>query len=78
MSKILLVVHNNYVVNRIVVNDEDFDNYVYPLSHDFTIEDTNSNIYIGDWYEASEGLFYRPIGTPNDWPQEILPTTNNE
>jgi len=29
-------------------------------------------IGIGDWYEESEGIFYRPIGkTPPDYPTEI-------
>jgi hypothetical protein len=31
--------------------------------------DVNQDIHIGDWYEAREDRFYRPIGsTPQDSP----------
>jgi hypothetical protein len=45
----------------------------YPWPHDAIIEDVNECIYIGDWYEASEDIFYRPIGVPVDWPDELKP-----
>jgi hypothetical protein len=62
------IIKQNYVVDRIVA-DSDF---VYPFEHDFMIEDVDNNIHIGDWYEESEGLFYRPVnGTPPDVPDEL-------
>lgn len=62
---IFLIIKNNYVVDRIIGDS----NYVYPYPHDLVIEDTEMCINIGDWYEESEGIFYRPInGVPPDRP----------
>jgi len=69
---IFVIVKDNYVIDRIVA-DADF---VYPDPHDIMVEDVGMSIYIGDWYEASEGIFYRPItGTPPDFPTELQPIT---
>jgi hypothetical protein len=32
------------------------------------VPDPDAVITIGDWYEASEGIFYRPLTTPPDYP----------
>jgi hypothetical protein len=37
------------------------------------MEDTDFKAGIGDWYEASEGIFYRPLSTPPDVPEELQP-----
>jgi hypothetical protein len=69
---IFVIVKDNYVIDRIVA-DADF---VYPHPHDLMVEDVDMNIYIGDWYEGSEDIFYRPItGTPPDFPTELQPIT---
>lgn len=77
MNVSLLIIRNNYVINRIVIAEEDVPNFTYPLAHDLQIVDTNLNVHIGDWYEEAEGLFYRPIGTPLDWPEELAPNQPN-
>jgi len=72
---IFVIVRNNYVVDRIVA-DADF---VYPHPHDLMVHDTDQVVYIGDWYEADEGIFYRPVnGTPPDWPAELVPPSEEE
>ena len=66
---IFCIIRDSYVVNRIVADAMPAD---YPWPHDAIIEDVNECIYIGDWYEASEGIFYRPItGIPPDVPSEL-------
>ena len=67
---IYVILRGGYVVNRIVADAMPTD---YPHPHDFILEDVDTNIYIGDWYEAAEGIFYRPIGVPVDWPDELKP-----
>jgi len=72
---IQVIIKDNYVINRIVA-DSDF---VYPFPHDLMIEDVDTNIHIGDWYEESEGIFYRPItATPPDVPDELKPQDSIE
>lgn len=69
---IVVVVKNNYVIDRIVVDAENITDYVHPFPHDFIQVDEDLNIHIGDWYEASEQCFYRPITSmPPDWPTEL-------
>lgn len=72
-NKIFVVIKDNYVINRIVVAEADAATYTYPLPHDLLLEDVDLNLYIGDWYEEAEGIFYRPIGNPEDWPDELKP-----
>lgn len=71
MIRIFAVIKDNYVVNRVVVAEEDAPTYIYPLPHDFLHEDVEQTMHIGDWYEAEENIFYRPIGVPPDWPTEL-------
>ena len=71
MNIVLLIIRSNYVINRVVVAESDADTYVYPLPHDLQLVDENLNVFIGDFYDADEELFYRPIGTPPDWPEEL-------
>lgn len=60
--RIVARIQNNYVVGRIVVGDD------YELQPG-EVEDIEQGLYIGDWYEASEGIFYRPINAvPPDSP----------
>lgn len=71
-TKVVCVIKDNYVINRVVV-DTDVP-YTYPSPHDHIIDDTNYQFGIGDWYEEAENIFYRPIGaTPPDWPAELQP-----
>ena len=71
-NKVLCVIKDNYVINRIIV-DANNVSYVYPFPHDLIIEDVNSVYGIGDWYEANEQILYRPINAiPPDWPDEIF------
>lgn len=72
---IYCIIKDNYVINRIV---SDLVQPDYPWPHDAIIEDVGAKVNIGDWYEESEGLFYRPIGVPNDWPESLKPTTDGE
>lgn len=72
---IQVIIKNNYVIDRIVA-DSDF---VYPFPHDLMIEDSDTNIYIGDWYEEEEGIFYRPVNAiPPDVPDELKPQEEPE
>jgi len=51
----------------------------YPHPHDLIVEDTHQIIYIGDWYEQDEELFYRPVtGTPPDVPIELQPVGDGQ
>jgi hypothetical protein len=69
-TKIVCIVKDNYVINRIVV-DEDVP-YTYPFPHDLVIDDPNMVYGIGDWYEAAENILYRPVNAyPPDWPTEL-------
>ena len=60
------VMKNNYVIAYIIWDG--VTPYTYPYPHDYLMEDTEGVAGIGDWYEASEGVFYRPLTTPPDWP----------
>jgi hypothetical protein len=62
---IYVIIKSNYVIDRIIADA----GFVYPHPHDFMLQDTELNLHIGDWYEESEGIFYRPInGVPPDYP----------
>jgi hypothetical protein len=62
---IYVIIKSNYVIDRIIADP----GFVYPHPHDLMREDEEGHIYIGDWYEESEGIFYRPInGVPPDYP----------
>lgn len=71
-QKVICVIKDNYVIDRVVVDSEN-TTWVYPLPHDLVVEDIDLTFGIGDWYEYSENIFYRPINAaPPDWPSEII------
>lgn len=71
MKRYWLIIKNNYVINRVIWDGE--TDWTYPGEHDLIIEDVDQNLSIGDWYEEEESLFYRPLGIPPDWPDELKP-----
>lgn len=64
--KTWLVMRNNYVID--VIFWDGVTPYTYPNPYDELREDTTSIAGEGDWYEASENIFYRPLTTPPDYP----------
>ena len=70
MERYYLIIRDNWVVNRFV-NDTEFD-WGHPLEMGYIIEDVNGSVSIGDWYEESENIFYRPLSIPPDYPQELI------
>ena len=66
MEKQYAIVKQNYVIDKITWDQQMYPDYVYFFSYDSMIEDINENVGIGDWYESSEGIFYRPLSTPPD------------
>ena len=71
MEKQYAIIKQNYVINRITLDQQMYPDYQYPFEHDAIIEDINENVNIGDWYEDAEGIFYRPLATPPDWPPTV-------
>jgi hypothetical protein len=68
-KKYWLVIKDNYVIDYIVWDG--ITPYVYPFPHDFLKENITGpagSACIGDWYEESEDIFYRPLSTPPDFP----------
>lgn len=68
----LLILKDQFVINKILVNDEDVQSYHYPFEHDEIIvqrvkdditEEITWNVKaeIGDWKNPNDGLFYRPL-----------------
>lgn len=73
---IFVIIRGGYVVNRIVADTMPTD---YPHPHDLIIEDVDTCVHIGDWYEEAEGIFYRPVtGTPPDVPIELQPAGDGQ
>lgn len=66
-----LIMKNNYVVNVILWDGVTPYNVVD--DHDLMKEDPSESVGIGDWYEEAEDMFYRPLGIPHDWPDELKP-----
>ena len=60
------VIKNNYIIDYIVWDG--ITPYTYPFPHDLLKEDIEGSAGIGDWYETSEEIFYRPLKTPPDFP----------
>lgn len=60
-----LVIKDNYVIDYVIWDG--ITPYTYPLPHDSIKEDIDGHAGIGDWYEASEDIFYRPLSTPPDY-----------
>jgi hypothetical protein len=61
-----IILKNNYAINAI--EWDGITEYQYPFEHDSMYEDIEGKVNIGDWYEQSENLFYRPLETPPDYP----------
>jgi hypothetical protein len=66
MNRVWLIFRDNYVIDRIYWDG--VTPFTYPNIHDQIIEDTWGYVNIGDWYEVSENVFYRPLSTPPDYP----------
>ena len=63
------IIKNNYVITKVVWDG--VTEWDYPYPYDFKMEDTEGILNTGDWYEASEDMFYRPLGKlPPDFPIE--------
>lgn len=60
------IIKSNYVIDMIMWDG--ITPYQYPFSYDIMIEDPTYTVGIGDWYELSEKIFYRPLSTPPDFP----------
>jgi len=71
--KYWVIIKDNYVINKVVWDGE--TEWTYPFPHDMILEDETGGPGIGDWYEETENLFYRPLGTPPDWPDQLQPPT---
>lgn len=65
------VIKDGYVIN-VVVGEAEAPPTV-PQAHDANVKDAEGIVAIGDWYASNEGIFYRPLGTPPDLPEELLP-----
>jgi hypothetical protein len=62
-----LIIKSNYVID--VIMWDGITPYVYPFPYDMMIEDlTYDTVGVGDWYESTEDIFYRPLKTPPDFP----------
>lgn len=61
-----VIIKSNYVID--VIAWDGVTPYEYPFPHDSMLEDATYSVGIGDWYEVSEGIFYRPLETPPDFP----------
>ena len=62
-----LILKANYVID--VILWDGLTSYTYPFPHDTMMEDpTGEAVGIGDWYESTEGVYYRPLETPPDFP----------
>ena len=62
------ILKSNYVID--VILWDGVTPYQYPFDHDTMLEDTTFNAGIGDWYEPSEGVYYRPLTPPPDFPPQ--------
>lgn len=60
------VIKSNYVIDVIIWDG--ITPWRYPGDHDLLIEDPEEMLGYGDWYESAEGIFYRPLKTPPDFP----------
>jgi len=60
------VIKSNYVIN--IVMWDGVTSWQYPGDYDYMIEENTENVGYGDWYEAPEGVFYRPLSSPPDFP----------
>ena len=64
-----LVLKDNYVIDVVVWDG--ITPFSYPFPHDAMLPTSGNLAFagMGDWYEASENILYRPLGvTPSDSP----------
>ncbi len=64
--KRMVILKSNYVIA--ITQWDGISPWYYPEDHDSIIEDLEEISCVGDWYEASEGIFYHPSKTPPDFP----------
>jgi len=69
MDRAWLIIKQNYVIAKVLWDG--VTPWSYPYPHDLMIEDTIGNVSVGSWYESSEGIFYIPLSTPPDLPEEL-------
>jgi hypothetical protein len=62
------ILKSNYVID--VILWDGITPYQYPFDHDTMLEDLTYNVGIGDWYESSEQVYYRPLSAPPDFPPQ--------
>lgn len=68
------IIKQGYVIN-IVVGTE--TKPVVVQGHDDVVADPEGVVSIGDWYADNEHVFYRPLSTPQDLPEELRGGTAN-
>lgn len=61
-----LILKSNYVIGVIIWDG--ITPIQYPDEYDSMMQDDSYNVGIGDWYESTENVFYRPLTTPPDYP----------
>lgn len=71
MEKRWAIIKGGYVIQVVIWDDVANPEWVYPEEHDTIVHDASEYTSIGDWYEASEAVFYRPLSTPPDMPKEL-------
>ena len=61
------IIKSNYVISVIIWDG--ITPYQYPFPYDTMVEDLLETAAVGDWYETSEDIFYRPLlKIPPDFP----------
>lgn len=65
------IIRGGYVVNMVEWDPEAAPGWTYPHPHDKVVQDLDENVAVGDWYEEAEDIFYRPLRTPSDLPEEL-------
>lgn len=58
---IYAIIKNNYVIDRVVSDEEP----TYPFDYDFIIAEVDFGLYIGDYYDEQDKIFYRSVGKVN-------------
>lgn len=56
-----VIIKDNYVINAIVWDGE--TPYEYPFEHDLMLLDELQSVSIGDYYDQTDGTFWRPVPT---------------
>lgn len=71
MEKHWAVIRGGYVIQVVLWDDQANPDWSYQEPHDTIVHDPEARAGIGDWYEATEGIFYRPLSAPPDLPLEL-------